>query len=180
MRRWLWTVAGLAVALASAGCATLAVGSHVERGLDFAQYQTFDWGVPDALPTGDARLDGSPVFNDRMQGAVERQLQARGLKLADGSPHLLLHYHATVARRINVNQVDREHGHCVTGDCPTDIVVFEEGTLVLDVLDARTGRLVWRGWAQHHVDDVLGDEQEMAETIDEAVARMIERFPRSL
>ncbi len=42
-------------ALALAGCATMNVSSHVERGVNFAQYRTFDWGPADALPTGDPR-----------------------------------------------------------------------------------------------------------------------------
>ena len=65
--------------LAVTGCATMLVSSHVQRDVDFAQYRTYDWGAPDALPTGDPRLDDNPFFNDHMQGAVEKQLAARGL-----------------------------------------------------------------------------------------------------
>jgi len=41
------------LALVPVGCATMNVSSHVERGVDFAQYKTYDWGPADALPTGD-------------------------------------------------------------------------------------------------------------------------------
>ena len=67
------------VAAGMTACATISVGSHVERGLDFSQYQTYEWSPHDALPAGDARLEEDMVFVDRMQGAFEKALAARGL-----------------------------------------------------------------------------------------------------
>ena len=65
-------------ALALTGCATMDVGSHVERSLNFAQYRTYDWGAPDALPVGDPRLDKNPLYRDHVEGAIEKQLAGRG------------------------------------------------------------------------------------------------------
>jgi hypothetical protein len=56
-------------------------------------------------------------------------------------------------------------------------VRYEAGTLVLDVIDARTNTLIWRGWAQNSVEDMLDDRDRMAKTIDQAVARMLLRLP---
>ena len=68
---------GTVAILIAGGCAArMSAGSHVDRSLDFTQYQTFDWGPGDALPTGDPRLDRDPDFNDHVQGAVERGLAA--------------------------------------------------------------------------------------------------------
>jgi hypothetical protein len=49
---------------------------------------------------------------------------------------------------------------------------------VLDVVDARSNRLVWRGWAQNSVEAMLDDPDRMDATIDEAVTRMLLRFPQ--
>jgi hypothetical protein len=54
---------------------------------------------------------------------------------------------------------------------------FEAGTLVLDVIDAGTNRLVWRGWAQQAIGDVLENRDHMARRIDEAVSRMLASLP---
>ena len=59
------------VAVIAAGCATMNVSSYVERGTDFTQFRTFDWGPAAALPTGDPRLDADPFFLDR-SGAAGR------------------------------------------------------------------------------------------------------------
>lgn len=158
------------------------VSSHVQRDIDFGRYRTYDWGPADALPTGDPRLDNSPFFKDHLQGAVERNLAGRGLELASaaGAPDLLIHYHANVQQRIDVNRVDRKYGYCYGEDCGVRVVEYEAGTLVLDVVDARTNRVVWRGWAQASLEGVIDNQERMARMINEAVTRMLERFPRAL
>lgn len=174
------TVALLSALTLSACAARMTVSSHMERGLDLSRYGTFDWGPADALPTGDPRLDRDPFFKDHVQGAVERGLLARGLQLAEtGSPDLLIHYHAHISRRIDVNRIDHDYGYgyCSQPGCRSDVVQYEAGTLVLDIVDAQTNRLVWRGWAQNTVANMLADRDVMARTIDQAVARMLLRLP---
>jgi hypothetical protein len=182
MRRLLHLTAAAIAGLALSGCATtMTASSHRQRDVDFGQYRTFGWGPADALPAGDPRLDANPFFHDHMQGAVEKRLASRGLALAaSGSPDLLLHYHATVAGRLDVDRLDRENGYCYDDDCAVRVVRFEAGTLVLDAVDARTNRLVWRGWARHRVGDMLDDRDEMAARLDEAVRRMLARMPAGL
>jgi Domain of unknown function (DUF4136) len=168
----------LAAATASSCATTMTVSSHVRPGLDMAQYRTYDWGPADALPTGDPRLDKDASFRDRVQGAVERQLAAKGIQLSSsGMPDLLIHYHARVDTRIDVNRTEREYGYCQGATCDSWVIEYEAGTLVLDIIDARNNRLIWRGWAQDSVQDVVGDSDSMGEKIDEAVSRMLARFP---
>lgn len=165
-----------AAAALVAGCATMNVSSHVERGLDLSRYQTYAWGPADALPTGDPRLDEDPYFNDYMTGAIERELAARGYRPANGdSPQLLIHYHANVTERFEV------HGFEQPANCPPhcDVVrtPYEQGTIVVDLVDTATNRVIWRGWAQDSVAAFLGDRTRLREQIDKAVAQMFQRLP---
>jgi hypothetical protein len=162
-------------------CAPMMVSSHVRPDIDFGQYQTFDWGLPDALPTGDPRLDANPFFNDHMKGAVERQLAARGIELSSGGvPDLLVHYHANVSQRVDVNRVDQQYGYCYAEDCGVRVMEYEAGTLVLDIVDARTNRVVWRGWAQASFEGVIDHPDRLERMVNKAVERMLGRFPRPL
>jgi hypothetical protein len=162
--------------LATAGCATILVSSHVRRDVDFSRFRSFDWGPADALPTGDPRLDGDPVFKDYLQGAVERRLAEHGLALATaGTPDLLIHYHANVTRRFDVNHVDQEY-HDGTGNAG-GVTHYEAGTIVLDIIDASTNQLVWRGWAQEDLDGVIGNPRRMKAVIERAVGQMLDRLP---
>ena len=165
-------------ALVVAGCATMNVSSYVERGIDFAQFRTYDWGPADALPTGDPRLDDDPFFLDHFEGAVEVTMAEKGYRRAEvGMPDLLIHYHAAITPRVDINRLDRERGYCYDDDCRVRTIESETGTLVIDVVDTRTHKLIWRGWAQHGVVDILNNRDRMETRIDQAVARMLERLP---
>jgi hypothetical protein len=182
MTRRLLGVAGITVAaVAVAACATMRVGSHVERGLDFSQYRTFDWGPADALPTGDPRLDKDPFFQDHVEGAIEKQMAARGFARSAGSatPDVRIHYHASIDQRIDIDQVDRRYGGCYSDDCPARVTRYEAGTLIVDIVDGHTNTLIWRGWAQNSVEGVLGNRDRLTRTIDEGVTRMFLRLPRA-
>jgi Domain of unknown function (DUF4136) len=51
--------------------------------------------------------------------------------------------------------------------------------LFIDLVDARTDRLVWRGWARGNIDGVIDDQDWMEQSIDEAVARIMRELPRN-
>ncbi len=181
MRRLLQLAAVAVSAIGLMGCATMNVSSHVEHGLNFAQYRTYDWGPADALPTGDPRLDKSPFFQDHFQGAVEKQLAARGFEHStSGTPDLLIHYHASINQRLDVNRVDQKYGYCYGENCPVPVVEHEESTIVLDIVDNHTNRVIWRGWAQNSLEGVLDNQDRLAQNINEAVRRMLDRLPRGL
>lgn len=169
----------IAAAALAAGCATLMVSSHVERGVNFADYVTYEWGPPDHLPVGDPRLDNNPFFNDRLQGAIEKGLAARGYERVNSGvePQLLVHYHASVNQKVDVYKADHPYGYCY-GDCDARVVEFEEGTLVLDIVDVKTKKVVWRGWAQDAMDGVINDQDRLDRQVDESVVRMMQLLPR--
>jgi hypothetical protein len=164
-------------ALALTACATMDVRSFVERGTDVNQYRTYTWGPADAQATGDPRLDNNPFFTERIQAQVEKRLNARGFeKTTADPPDLLIHYHASVTQEISTNGADQPYVYCE--DCKP--YVYDAGTIVVDLVDGRTRRLVWRGWAEGSIDGVIDDQAWMEKRIDEAVARIIERLPRRL
>lgn len=178
MRRLNCALVVLAALAATSCAATMSVSSHVEPGLDLSRYRTFDWGPADALPTGDPRLDQNPLFRDRVQGEIEKQLSARGIELSTaGTPDLLIHYHANITDRISVNEVDRRYGYCSGASCLGVTTDYEAGTLVVDIIDSRSNRLIWRGWAQNSVDDLLDDPDRMERSINQAITRMLKRLP---
>lgn len=167
------------VACAIAGCAPIRVSSHVDRERDFTRYRTFDWGPADALPAGDARLERDAFFQDHIQGAIERNMAARGFERAAATvePDVRVHFHAVIDRRLDVNRLDSQSGYCGGNDCQAGVSEYEEGTLVIDMIDVRTNRLVWRGWAQDSVEGVLDNQDRLARKIEDAVRLMFMRLP---
>jgi hypothetical protein len=180
MRRLFLRMTVIASAAMLAGCATLGVGSHTDRGLVWSKYKTFEWGAADALPTGDPRLDKDPYFQDRVEGAIEKAMAAHGFarSAASEQPDVVIHYHANVMKRRDVDQIDRGSGYCSTTDCQPRINDYEAGTLVVDIVDAGSNVLIWRGWAHGSLEGVLGNRDRLRRRIDESVRQMFENLPR--
>lgn len=179
MRTIVLSTAALAAALVAAGCATIHVGSYVARDVALAQYRTYEWGPADALPTGDPRLDSNAFFHDRFQGGVEKALAAKGLRpaAAGDAPDLLIHYHASVSWRSEIDALDRALVTCSTPDCTPRVQIYELGTIVVDVIDPRSRRMVWRGWAEDRFDGALDTQQALERTIDDAVRELMKACP---
>ena len=178
-RRLALVTAALA-ALALSGCATMNVSSHIERGVDFAQFRTWDFGPADALPTGDPRLDNNPFFKDYLEGAVGKALEGRHYaRVTSGTPDLLVHYHANISKTFDINGVDNRYGYC-SSDCEPRFIEYEQGTIVLDVVNTQTNRVVWRGWAQENINGVIDNQELLRKEVHKAVTRMMELFPRHL
>jgi hypothetical protein len=176
MRRLLitLTLAGLV-----AGCATMNVSSHIERNVSFSEYVTYDWGPPDNLPVGDPRLDNNPFFNDYLQGAIEKKMAAKGYERAvTGQPDLLIHYHASVNQKVDVYGVDRSYGYCYE-NCEPQYSDYELGTLIIDLVDTKTSKVVWRGWAQDAMDGVIDNQQRLEKQVNEGVTKMMMLLPSS-
>lgn len=53
---------------------------------------------------------------------------------------------------------------------------FNQGTLILDIADGRTGRHVWRGWAQAEI-QASADPGERETRIRAAVRKILDEFP---
>lgn len=162
----------LGAAVLATACATMRTGSYVAGATDFSHFHTYAWAPADALPIGDPRLDNNPIFRDDLEGAVDRTLRGHHLLLVPPSatPDLLIHFHGSVRQRIVPTDTDRQLGYRVGGEPPT---VYDEGTLVLDLIDARTDHLVWRGWAVDTLDGIIGSQDRMKRTIDHAVTKML-------
>ncbi len=174
-------------AATTAACtAPLHVHSYTERGTDLSRHRTYRFGPNDSWSTGDPRLDGNRFFIERLRQDIEHQLTARGFeKTTAARADLLVHYHASVTQEINLN--DREPWECDTPsrtgtprerrDCAP--FVYDKGSLVIDLLDGRTRKVVWRGWAEGSMDGVVEDQRWMEERLDESVRRIMQQLRRT-
>jgi len=133
-----------------------------DHDVDFSRYKTWSWQAGGTAPT-------DPVAHKAIREALARGLAARGLSRVDSDATLLVTYHAALTRRIDVVSLDSGFK-----DPPTGIRYAETGTLVIDLLDAASGEVVWRG----HAAGVLRyGPKEVTAQIDAAVAELLARFP---
>lgn len=161
-------------------CASINTGADFAPGTRLDQFQTFDWGGGDSLPVGDPRLDNNPFFDARVRSAVELELAAKGLRRATAAPDLLVHYHASVRQRVDVVRADEARGYSFPyRQASEKVVEFDEGTLIIDVVDRKGKIILWRGWSQTDVGGLIDDQRAMEKRITASVRLMMQRFPRT-
>ena len=170
-------VAAVFVALTLGGCASLDVGSYKVRGFDAGRHRSYAWGPADAHPTGDPRLDNNRFFDERVRARVEAELGRRGFEkpAAGGQADLLVHYHLNVRQRIDAGTIDRQTS--VPSETESRPFVFDAGTLVLNLVDGRSGILLWRGWAEGSLQGVVDNQASLDARVDEAVTAILRQLP---
>jgi hypothetical protein len=169
----------IAVSVLLSACAPITVGSYADRYGDFTGYRTYDWGPADALPTGDPRLDHNAFFVDRFEGSVEKTLGSKGYERAIDAPSadLVVHYHANVRQRVDVSAVEKNGHECINAPCVPRAADYDEATLIVDMVDGRTHKLVWRGWAQLPLNGIVESRDRLDHSVDLAVTRMLRDLP---
>lgn len=175
------TSLALSAALILGACASgldLQAGADYSTSVDFGRYATFTWDEPDDRPVGDPRLENNELFETRVHAAVAFELSRAGIRESNSGPGLIVHHHATVRNRVEVYQVDAEAGYSSSdyGE-GTQVLQYDQGTIMVDLADAETRDLLWRGWAQFDIGRALTDPEVMVEAINEAIAAMFEDFP---
>ena len=162
----------------SAACAGVTTRAYLQRGATFASYQTYGWGPADALSTGDPRLDNNEIFAAHVRARVEAELNRRGFAQVTGLglPDLLVHYHMSVSQKVEARDLDPGYvAHAEEHDRAP--MVYDEGTIVIDLIDTRLNQLVWRGWADGGIDGIIDNQAWTEQHVDQAIDRIFRRLP---
>ena len=183
MKRYqtLFTAALIAIALAACTGGPQ-VRSDFDHSANFASYRTFGFVSP--LGTD---VDGySTLITQRLKAATQREMEARGYRYVESDPDLLLNFSARLANKVKVNQVASQqigyYSYRNVGVYKTwpsyayqnNVDQYTEGTLNIDLVDARRKQLVWEGVAVGRVtDDKLANP---GPPIDKAVADIFAKY----
>ncbi len=144
------------------------VSLDYDRAFDFTLYRTFAWS-PAQQPAK------NPANHIRITRAVEEALRPKGVaKNEDGRPDVYLMYHGKVGDKVKVRSKSTG-GYWEPSNLRTvvDVDKVREGTLVLEMYNARTKELSWRGVAT----SVGVREDRMEEDIKAAVKKLLEDYP---
>lgn len=185
-RRFCWTVFLMAIA----GCSDMTVKSAYDPFASFPKSGTYAW-MPGSLQLpDDPRVDRADV-DRRIRSAVERELAAKGFKpVSQDAADILIAYHAALESKLDAAAVNKNYwswGYGPDGSWgygPDREVslgqdagpVYEKGSIVLDIVDPGTKRLLWRGSAEANIVVSVSTEEKERRT-NRAVQAILARFP---
>jgi len=139
---------------------------------EFAQFRTYAW--QQATPAGEHFLA------QRIVSAIDSQLAAKGLVKTDTNADVYVLYHVALGVQKTVSGFGGGSGpYGGRGGLDTfdarlnDIPV---GGLVIDLVDASTRQLVWRGIGVDQIDVEAKPEKRDA-MVDKAVGKILKNYP---
>ncbi len=163
--------------IAAAGCTPpLTVDSDYDPSTEFSKYKTWTW-LPGSKPS---EKDIDNLSEQRLRSAIEAELPKRGLTKADTGADLSVTFRISIQHKIESSNASVGIGygwgpaHVGVSKSPTRS--YDEGTLILDLVDPKTKTLVWRGTAKGTVHKDYSPE-ERQERIQNAVAHLLQDYP---
>ena len=152
----------LALSGATAGAAEIKVNYDLQA--DFTRYKTWSWRTGTAAP--------NPVSDKRIREDIEARLSARGITRVDKGGNLEVVYHAAGDNQISVDKLGYKEPSFQTE--ATRVRYVRSGSILLDMIDAASGKVVWRGQAQEVADPTYTD---VIRKIDSTMDKLFEHFP---
>lgn len=168
-------VFGLALLIMS--CATFNVSYDYDRSVDFANFKTYKW-ITENMP--DDALNQNPFLKKAVISAVDNQLQAKGYKKQEsGDTDFSVAVHGRVQQKTQVTNWSNYGGYNpwwgpYGGNI--DVSTYDEGTLVIDIIDVKNKELAWRGLCIGIVDGYKNDEKGQA-MVNENITDVMANFP---
>ena len=147
-----------------------------DKQADFESLKTYDWmTIPEK-----ADIDSLNV--ERVKKAVNAELQAKGLMMTSNNPDFLIAEH--LGKKDKVQATNWGYGYGPHGGYrggyrgPRGVSTYqyEEGSLILDFVDSKSKKMIWRGVAKAEVGNINTLEKN-EKLINEAVQEILKDFP---
>jgi hypothetical protein len=148
------------------------VKSDFDHQANFSRYKTYSW--QEVKPP-------NSLWDSRIKSAVDAQLAAKGWTQVDSGGDVAIVAIATShTERTLQTFYDgmgggwRWRGFGGMGEATTTEQDYKEGTLLVDLYDAKTKQLIWRGSAE---DTVSNNADKNEKNLNKGVAKMFKKFP---
>ena len=173
----------VALAFCTAACTSgPKVRVDADPSANLASYKTFAFF--EELATDKSQY--STMITSRLKDATRREMKRRGYEEVTQSPNLLVNFSTNVESRTDVQSTPSASGgfyayrggmYGAWGGYPTDVHTthYQQGTLVIDLVDAEKRQLVWQAVAEGRLSKKAVENP--TESIDALIANMFEKYP---
>lgn len=167
-------------------CATSTITTSVDSTINFATYRTFAW-LPDSS-WKETKYDNA-IVQRKVEQETVRLLKAKGYALDTLQADFLVHHHITVEDRTRTIQAPvyryspsiffHRFGYYYSMREPMMVsnrfreIPYREGTLIVDVVDRKQQRLVWRGWSEQPMENIA----ELERSLSIRLGEILSQFP---
>ena len=180
--------AALACLALFAGCADKPTYDvDYDQSFPFAEYKTYRW-YDDDHNSRESQYRRYNSSDQRVRNTADQELMQRGLRQgARGQADFWVNYHVTKRQTQKISgQEQGMQGGVAAGTYGRSVSVgyssgqsvktYEDGTAMFDVIDIKTGRIVWRGVAEGRLKNNMSkaDREQLTITV---VHELLKQFP---
>ena len=150
------------------------VKTDYDRSADFSQYKTYSW---EHVKTQD------PLYVDRIKNSVNAVLAARGWTQVDSGGDVSIVAMEITRAQQTLNTFYngfgggwgwRRFGGGGFGEATTTTETYKVGTLVIDLFDTKTKKLLWRGTSSGTLSN---NSDKNIKNLDKEVEKLFKQFP---
>jgi Domain of unknown function (DUF4136) len=144
-----------------------------DRSANFSAFNTYAWAPGTSLK--------DELNHKRIVAAIDAQLAQKGLSKvqANANPDLLVAYHANFGTSLQITGFASGWGGYRFAGSRSGSARAEEipvGTLIIDLVDAATRTIVWRGTATRDI-DVKADPEKRDKSINRTAEKLFKNYP---
>ena len=156
-------------------CTSVNVYTDFDKNANFTQYKTFAF-----QKSGIDKVEISDLDKKRILRAIDAELTNKGMTKSE-TPDLLINFFTKERERVEVNQFSMGWGYgWGFGWNPylwggqNMVNTSTEGTLFIDIIDAKKKELIWQG---EGVGYLIRNSSDKDERINEFVAKILAKYP---
>ncbi|KQC00471.1 DUF4136 domain-containing protein [Pedobacter sp. Hv1] len=186
----------LSMVVCLASCSTYDYYAVSNKPVTTNRYQTYAW-IPESQ-SKTTSIYNNDIATDRIVEATNAELDKRGFQLNNNKPDLLIRYTAVVNKetktvsdpvyynppsrlspRVGYYRGRARFYYAYTDPFPVYVgsrarkMQVKAGSIMIDIIERKTSKLIWRGWAEGEVND----GQKAINDIPTVIANIFKKLP---
>ena len=167
------------------GCSPIQIKVDYNKNINFDKYQSYSWIPNEQLDIVDINFE-KKLLDSLVTNTANNKLKEKGFIVNDEKPDLLMSYFLVVDTKTDVYVVDNYYSNIPYAIPPTTSSTrdyqklrentYEQGILIIDIVDQQTKERIWRGYAQSRI-GIHKEPEKQEKRIITAINKILSNFP---
>ncbi|MEP6736967.1 MAG: DUF4136 domain-containing protein [Chryseolinea sp.] len=160
-------------------CGPIKVYIDSDPDFEIARYGIYEWSNLHVDTSKVRSFYGTPTFDSWMKKYVDSEMNKKGYRMSEGKVKLQLHFHVILEdKKLVPTESYLYEGNALWIRNATDPYYFEQGTLIIDMVDKQTSCLIWRSRGVALIEGIAPDNLE--HTLSKSVQKMLKSLPKTV
>lgn len=176
-------------------CSSLTLDTDYDKSIDFSSLKTYRWHAQNKYNTASQQyLKVNNLMDQRIRSTINQQLKTQGYILESTKKvDFLVNYSVVIEDKTDIHTYNNYngyypgfrygtgfgyYGHGIAYNSGSDIQViyYQQGTLIIDIVNPETDQLMWRGAADGRLPK-SANRTEKDKLIQQNVTKILSDFP---